>query len=132
MTHSITYCKHCGTQYTFQGSGEGCFNQLCSNEYCEECNSAIKDTLAKIPIKNVKRYVLFDRDFDWQLKNAPTYEEVKAEFDTKICPMYEYISWNTLAIPYSYKWCKLFYTKDEIFVYAMIDKDTKKIIGYTK
>lgn len=132
MTHLIQYCKHCGIQYIFQGSGEGCFNQLCSNEYCEECNTAIKEALSKISIKNVKRYVKFDRNFEWQLKDAPTYEEVKKEFDSRSIPMYQIISWETMAIPYSYKWCKLFYTKDDIFVYAMVDKDTKKVIGYTK
>ena len=132
MTHYIQYCKHCGTEYTFQGSGEGCFNQLCSETYCEECNSAIKEVLSTIPIKNIKKYVEFDKNFDWQLNNPPTYEEIKKEFDNKIIPMYQYISWNTLAIPYSYKWCKLFYTENKIFVYAMVDKDTNKVIGYTK
>jgi len=132
MTHSIQYCKHCGIQYTYQGSGEGCFDQLCSNEYCEECNTAIKEVLSKIPIKNVKRYVTFDRNFEWQLKDAPIYEEVKIEFENRNCPMYQMISWNTMAIPYSYKWCKLFYTKDEILVNAMVDINTKKVIGYTK
>lgn len=132
MTHLIKYCKHCGEQYTFQGSGEGCFDQLCSETHCEECNLAIKEVLSKIPIKNVKRYVEFDKNFDWQLNNPPSYEEIKAEFDNRSVPMYRMISWDTLAIAYSYKWCKLFYTKDKIYVSAMIDKNTKKVIGYTK
>jgi hypothetical protein len=119
-------------KYIFQGSGEGYFSQLCSDEYCEECNTSIKEALSKIPIKNVKRYVKFDRNFDWDLKNAPTYKEVKKEFDNKAIRMYCMINWDTPAISYSYKWCTLFYTKNEIFVNAMVDKDTEKVIGYTK
>lgn len=132
MTHYTKYCKHCGTQYIFQGSGEGCFDQLCSDEYCKECNTAIKEALSKISIKNIKRYVKFDRNFNWELKNAPTYEEVKKEFDTRSVPMYQFIAPNCMAIPYSYKWCKLFYTENEILIYAMVDINTKEIIGYTK
>lgn len=132
MIHRIQYCKHCGIQYTFQASGEGCFDQLCSDIYCEECNTAIKEALSKIPIKNVKRYVEFDKNFNWELDNPPTYEEVKKEFDNRNIPMYRMLSWNILAIPYSYKWCTLFYTKDKIYVSAIINKETKQIIGYTK
>lgn len=51
MIHYIQQCKHCGARYTYQASGQGCFDKYNNREYCPDCYKAILDALAKIPVK---------------------------------------------------------------------------------
>lgn len=54
-------CKHCGIEYLFQASGEGCLERPESANYCGECQTVIDEALKKIPVKEVK-VVLRDSD----------------------------------------------------------------------
>lgn len=81
MEIQIRYCEHCGTEYNFQTSGEGCFDQKVSGKYCEECFSVVSPIIEKynkdmqkalfnIPIKYEFRWVeddplLFDEIYVW-------------------------------------------------------------------
>lgn len=55
LTYS-KHCKHCGNQYMYQASGNGCLNTYNDENYCPECKKAIIDTLNKIPIKFVEKW----------------------------------------------------------------------------
>lgn len=57
MTHYTHRCKHCGTKYTFQGSGEGCHEPTNNRKYCPVCITAINDALAKLPKLSVQKWV---------------------------------------------------------------------------
>ena len=48
MKHIIKQCKHCGTRYTYQASGEGCFDGYNNRDYCPECYQALLNALAII------------------------------------------------------------------------------------
>lgn len=59
MQHLIRRCKHCGKSYTYCTYGNGPeygTQEGCSMEYCAECQNAINEALAKIPIRIVKKY----------------------------------------------------------------------------
>lgn len=47
MKHIIKQCKHCGTRYTYQASGEGCFDGYNNRDYCPECYQALLKMLIK-------------------------------------------------------------------------------------
>ena len=53
MQHFLLRCKHCGSKYTYctYGNEDGC-----SMEYCGECQSAINESLDKIPKKIIKKF----------------------------------------------------------------------------
>ncbi len=50
-------CTHCGTHYYYQGSGEGCLDDLNNPPFCMDCKNVIKEALSKVPIKFEFRYV---------------------------------------------------------------------------
>ena len=59
MQHFTRRCKHCGKAYVYCTYGNGPkygTQEGCSMEYCVECQKAITDALAKIPVKIVKKY----------------------------------------------------------------------------
>jgi hypothetical protein len=59
-THYEKTCKHCGTPYSFQGSGEweGDYNQkLNDDSFCPTCKEAILQALSSIPKKFEWRFV---------------------------------------------------------------------------
>jgi hypothetical protein len=61
MQHIRRRCKHCGKAYTYCTYGNGPeygTQEGCSMEYCAECQNAINDALAKIPLRIVKEYAL--------------------------------------------------------------------------
>ena len=63
MQHLIRRCKHCGKAYTYCTYGNGPkygTQEGCSMDYCAECQKAIDDALAKIPLRIVKKYTLAD------------------------------------------------------------------------
>lgn len=65
MTHEIVRCKHCGTEYSHQMSGYGCFDSLNNKEYCPNCMKAINDALSKIYVKYVPQYKYINSDIDF-------------------------------------------------------------------
>ena len=63
MQHIRRRCKHCGKAYTYCTYGNGPeygTQEGCSMDYCAECQNAINDALAKIPLRVVKKYTLVD------------------------------------------------------------------------
>jgi copper chaperone CopZ len=50
MEHFICRCEHCGASYTYctYGNDDGCTEQ-----YCGACATAIKNALAKIPVRYI-------------------------------------------------------------------------------
>ena len=57
----ICRCKHCGKEYSYQASGEGCNNKLNNEDYCPECMKAILDALDKIPVRFEHRWKKIER-----------------------------------------------------------------------
>lgn len=54
MEHLILRCKHCKKEYTYCTYGNGPqygTEEGCSKEYCAECQKAIDNALANIPVK---------------------------------------------------------------------------------
>lgn len=48
MDIQIFYCKACGIEYQHQCSGEGCFEEKSSRDYCSHCHTAIKPLINDI------------------------------------------------------------------------------------
>ena len=62
--HYIHRCKHCGKEYSWQASGEGCDNRLNNEDYCPDCMKAILEALDKIPVRYEKRFREIERPDD--------------------------------------------------------------------
>lgn len=75
MKTYITRCKHCGMEYTFQASGEGCFDNYNDRDYCPTCKKAIVDALNKEPKKFVGRY----KEIPLDNNLLSTFKEIKEE-----------------------------------------------------
>ena len=77
MQHYRRRCKHCGKIYTYctHGNKDGC-----SMDYCDCCQIAIDNALAKIPVRYVKKFTyVSDQDEIDFLKN--TFEEEKRKYE---------------------------------------------------
>lgn len=57
-THRGKRCKHCQRFYYYQGSGDGCFDNLNDERYCPECMKDILKVLNKIPLHSKKTWVV--------------------------------------------------------------------------
>lgn len=74
-------CTHCGVKYEYQHSGFRSVPQLCSNDYCEECQVAIDNALKRIPVKVCWAWL----DASHELITVPDIEQaVKARHDKAI------------------------------------------------
>lgn len=76
MDIQYCWCKHCGIRYSHQFSGPGCFNQLSSRDYCDECNLKIKEALSTIPKKVYTKffeYLEFSEDIKELIFNEFNY-----------------------------------------------------------
>ena len=60
MTHEYKECKHCLSDYSYQGSGFGCFDEDNDDTYCPECKKAINEALKQIPRKFEYKFVPTD------------------------------------------------------------------------
>jgi rubredoxin len=60
MMHLIKRCRHCKTVYTWQASGEGCFNELNDETYCPDCKKVIIEALKSVSQKFKKVWVETD------------------------------------------------------------------------
>lgn len=58
----IKQCKHCGTRYTYQASGDGCFDRYNNSEYCPDCYRVMMIALDKIPKKYHPQYKEIEAD----------------------------------------------------------------------
>lgn len=91
-------CKHCGKEYSYQASGEGCHSKLNNEDYCPECMKAILDALDKIPVRFEHRWHKCDRPDD---KIIERLKELKKEDDEKIAKANEEFRQEQLKNPYS-------------------------------
>jgi len=48
-THQLKRCSHCGTRYSYQGSGHGCNAPLNDSTWCPQCKQAVIDALRPLP-----------------------------------------------------------------------------------
>lgn len=81
MQHIFRRCKHCGKTYTYctYGNGPGYGTEPgCSMDYCADCQNAINDALAKIPIRYIKKHIFVsDQEEITRLKTI--FEDEKAK-----------------------------------------------------
>lgn len=81
MQHLLRRCKHCGKTYTYctYGNGPGYGTEPgCSMDYCADCQNAINDALAKIPIRYIKKHIFVsDQEEITRLKTI--FEDEKAK-----------------------------------------------------
>lgn len=85
MQHFIRRCKHCGKAYVYCTYGNGPeygTQKGCSMEYCAECQNAINDALAKIPIKVVKKYAFVNDEKEIERISNIFEEEKKKYYNT--------------------------------------------------
>ena len=78
MRTCIVRCKHCGKEYSYQASGDGCFDKLNNKDYCPECMKAILDALDKIPKRYEWRYNRCERPDE---KTIEKFREMKKVFE---------------------------------------------------
>lgn len=76
----IKQCKHCGTRYTYQASGDGCFDRYNNREYCPDCYRAMMMALDKIPKKYHPQY----KEVEIDNTIIEALERMKKEYDDKI------------------------------------------------
>ena len=98
MRSWICRCKHCGKEYSYQASGEGCNNKLNNEEYCPECMKAILNALEKIPVRFEHRWHECERPDD---KIIERLKELKKEDDEKIAKENEEFRQEQLNNPHS-------------------------------
>ncbi len=51
MMHYPKRCVHCNTRYSYQASGDGCFNPVNDKRYCPICKAIINEALKSVSIK---------------------------------------------------------------------------------
>lgn len=63
-SHIIQRCEHCGIEYSFQSSGQGCFRFENDEEYCPTCAKVIKKAICKakktLPIHFIEKWIETD------------------------------------------------------------------------
>ncbi len=49
MVERLHRCAHCKAPYTWQASGEGCFEPLNDQKYCADCKKVVLEALMRVP-----------------------------------------------------------------------------------
>lgn len=83
MIHEIKRCKHCYRQYSYQASGDGCFNPVNDKDYCPECMSVINEALSKITKKFEPRFRMVEMGDDFYKNNLLPLKEKYEEYRKK-------------------------------------------------
>lgn len=63
MLAYIHTCTHCGKQYTYYASGDGCNSPVNNEHLCPECMEAVLKALKNIPIQFEKAFVTKNDEF---------------------------------------------------------------------
>ena len=125
MDIQLLRCKHCGTQYRYQASGYGCFDQECGKEYCADCLRVMNKALEDIPVKFIMVYeptneITIEEIKEWEEKERQKAEEVYDSFlSKKGYPPLTKMPAPILVVPggfreRKYRW-KRYYTKFDMF-----------------
>ena len=91
MRTCITRCKHCGREYSYQASGDGCFNKWNNRDYCPECIDAIIQALSKIPVRYKKRLHETERPDDATITIFKSLVEKEEKYDKDYEKQYGFI-----------------------------------------
>ena len=106
MQHCRRRCKHCGKAYTYCTYGNGPeygTQEGCSMDYCAECQNAINDALAKIPLRIVKKYTLVDAKEIERISKIFEEEKEKSYSTSKIFTSRTMIpGWNCESVEMCY------------------------------
>ena len=79
MQHIRRICQHCHREYTYCTYGNGPeygTEEGCSMTYCAECQKAIDETLAKIPVRFTKRFMEIKEP-----RLLPLFDKIKKKVD---------------------------------------------------
>lgn len=79
MQHIHRICKHCHREYTYCTYGNGPeygTEEGCSMTYCAECQKAIDEALAKIPVRFVQRFMEIKEP-----RLLPLFDKIKKRVD---------------------------------------------------
>jgi len=99
-------CKHCGKEYSYQASGEGCFDKLNNREYCPECWAAILAALEKIPVHYSKRLKEVERPSDDILEKFQAAVDKEKKYDEDYKKQYGYPAPRAKQYLYFEDWVK--------------------------
>jgi hypothetical protein len=50
MRHALRRCRHCGTVYSYQQSGDGCFKDTNDSRWCPTCMEVVNEALSTVPV----------------------------------------------------------------------------------
>jgi len=107
MDIQIKYCLQCGIQYEYQASGEGCFDQKVSSEYCERCNAIAKPIIEESKKKLISALKDIPRewDFKWIEDDPNLFDDIfnwmrAPSLKTSVFQMIDGISWLYCTTPY--------------------------------
>ena len=142
MQHLILRCKHCHKEYTYCTYGNGPefgTEEGCSKEYCAECQKAIDEALAKIPVSCEPKYmeihdprifVIFERvkkDYKELVEKDPVQGLV---FETLSMSLYDNTeTYIHNGIKYKVEWDDDTPEDKHVFIYAEFNLANKNFTG---
>lgn len=106
MRTCINRCKHCGKEYSYQASGEGCFDRLNNRDYCPDCWAAILVALEQIPVQYKKRLNEIERPADDILKKCQAAYDKEKKYDEDYKKQYGYPAPRAKQFLYFDDWVK--------------------------
>lgn len=106
MRTCINRCKHCGKEYSYQASGEGCFDRLNNRDYCPDCWAAILAALEQIPVQYKKRLNEIERPADDILKKCRAAYDKEKKYDEDYKKQYGYPAPRAKQFLYFDDWVK--------------------------
>ena len=106
MRHIISRCEHCGKEYFYQASGDGCFDSLNDRHYCPECKQAIIDALSKIPVQFKPKLNECERPSDDIINIMRSHVEKEKKYDEDYKQQYGFICPRLRKVKYFDDWVK--------------------------
>lgn len=81
MKSQYRFCNHCGSEYLYYISGDGCLDELNDSVYCSDCKKEIIKILKKIPKKfgwkNVGTdEVTLEQLLEWEKESLGSYRGI--------------------------------------------------------
>ena len=128
MIHEIKRCKHCYRQYSYQASGDGCFNPVNDKDYCPECMSVINEALSKIAKKFEPRFRMVEMGDDFYKNNLLPLKEKYEEYRKKKGYLFEATKLVSCNKKYKDSIIEGYYFNNAEFIVEKYDDEMYKLI----
>lgn len=125
MDIQIKYCLQCGIQYDYQASGEGCFDQKVSSEYCERCNAIAKPIIeeSKKKLTSALKTIPREWEFQWIEDDPKLFDDI---FDWMRAPSLKMSVFQMIEDEMSWLYCNTPYKQHKVRI-GFNDKQEKRV-----